>query len=109
MDEPLYVIESGVRRAKAALLCGRQTIAARIDGSKGVIQVPLRSLLSPKTVIEDGGPRGASWGVVYRMTRRGQEMAPIEIVPGGFGTPLADVEVQADELELFRQRHSSDA
>jgi len=32
MDEQLYEIEEGVRRSKAAWLCGRETIAAQIDG-----------------------------------------------------------------------------
>jgi hypothetical protein len=70
------------------------------------VQVPLAVLLSPKTRIEDNGPRGASWGVIYRMTQRGQELPPIAIVPGSRGIPIAEVEVAEDELELFRQRHS---
>ena len=107
MDDQLYEIEAGVRRAKAAWLCGHDTIAARIGGIGEVVQVAIKNLRSPKMVIEDGGPRGASWGVIYCMTRRGQELPPIDVVPGNFGTPIADVEVQADELELFRQRHSA--
>lgn len=108
MDEQLYEIQEGVRRAKAAWRCGHERIAARIDGGGEIIQVPIASLLSPKPSIEDKGPRGASWGVIYRMTQRGQELPPITIIPGDFGTPIAEVEVAEDELELFRQRYSSD-
>jgi len=106
MDEQLYQIQEGVRRAKAAWLCGQETIAARLDGLGEVMQVPISALLSPKAVIEDSGPCGGRWGAIYRMTQRGAELPPIAIVPGVFGTPIADVEVQADELELFRQRYS---
>ncbi len=106
MDEQTYRIDEGVRRAKAAWLCGQETIAAQIDGLDEIIQVPISVLLSPKTRIEDIGPRGGSWGTIYRMTQRGAALPPIVIVPGTFGTPIAEVEVQADELELFRQRYS---
>ncbi len=109
MDEQLYEIQEGVRRSKAAWLCGHETIAARIDGLGAVIQAPIAALRSPKSRIEDNGPRGASWGVIYRMTQRGQELPPVAIVPGSCGVPIADVEVEEDELELFRQRHSGDS
>ena len=105
MDEQLYKIQEGVRRAKAAWLCGRETIAAQVDGLGDIIQVSIASLRSPKSRIEDNGPRGASWGVIYRMTQRGQELPPIAIVPGSRGVPIAEVEVEEDELELFRQRY----
>lgn len=107
MDEQLYQIQESVRRAKAAWLCGQETITAQIDGLGEIIQVPIFVLLSPKTRIEDIGPRGGTWGTIYRMTQRGAALPPIAIVPGTFGTPIAEVEVQADELELFRQRYSS--
>lgn len=106
MDEQSYEIDEGVRRAKAAWLCGHETIAAQIDGLGEVIQVLISALLSPKTRIEDNGPRGGSWGTIYRMTQRGAALPPIIINPGTLGTPIAEVEVEADELELFRQRYS---
>ena len=59
-----YEIVEGVRRAKAALRCGHEMIAARIDGEDEIIQVAISSLLSPKPLIEDNGPRGGSWGVI---------------------------------------------
>jgi hypothetical protein len=45
MDKEIYEIVEGMRRAKAALRCGRETITAQIDGYGEVIQVPLSSLL----------------------------------------------------------------
>jgi hypothetical protein len=107
MDQQLYEIQDGVRRAKAAWLCGLETIEAQIDGRGEVITIPLIWLRSPKAAIEDYGSRGADWGVIYRATQRGARLPPIVIVAGLQGTPIADVEVQADELELFRQRYSS--
>ena len=104
----VYEIQDGVRRAKAAWLCGQETIPAQIDGSGKIIPIPLRCLRSPKTMIEDYGARGADWGLIYRAAQRGDILPPIVIVAGAEGTPIADVEVQADELELFRQRYSSD-
>ena len=108
MDEQLYEIHEGVKRAKAALRGGRETISAQIDGIGEILQVPLASLLSPKLTIEDNGPRGGDWGVIYRMTQRGEYLPPIVVLPGTRGIPLADVEVEEDELELFRQRYSGD-
>ena len=109
MDEQLYEIREGVRRAKAAWLCGRETILAEIDGRGGIVSIPVQSLRSPRTIIEDFGPRGADWGLVYRGTQRGDILPPIVVAAGANGIPIADVEVQADELELFRQRYSSDS
>ena len=109
MGKLTYEIVEGVRRAKAALRCGRETIAAQIDGEDDILEVPIASLLSPKLIIEDNGPRGGSWGVVYRMTQRGDYLRPIIIKLGSVGTPIADVEVAEDELELFRQRYSGDS
>lgn len=109
MDEQVYEIREGVRRAKAAALCGRETISAQADGSHEIIHVALRNLRSPKTIIEDNGPCGGDWGVIYRMTQRGEYLPPIAIAPGTQGIPLAAVEVAEDELEIFRQRYSGDA
>lgn len=58
MDEQTYEIREGVRRFKAAWLCGHETIAATIGGIGDATQVPVKILLSPKPVIEDTGPRG---------------------------------------------------
>ena len=107
MDEQLYQIQEGVRRAEAAWLCGHENILAQVDGRGDTVSIPLRCLRSPKAIIEDYGSRGADWGLVYRAMQRGDDLPPIVISAGAEGTPIADVEVQADELELFRQRYSS--
>ena len=108
MDEQLYEIREGVRRAKAAWLCGHETISATIGGIGNIIEVPVKSLLSPKPIIKDIGPRGGDWGRAYRGTQRGDALPPIVVMPGSFGTPIADVGVQYDELELLRQRLAGD-
>jgi len=104
MDEQTYEIREGVRRSKAAWLCGHETIPASIGGIGEVFEVPVRSLLAPKPIIEDIGPRGGDWGRAYRGTQRGDILPPIVVMPGSLGTPIADVEIQYDELELLRQR-----
>ncbi len=55
MGGQLYEIQDGVRRAKAAWLCGPESIPAQIDGENEIIQVPIFPLLSPKLLIEDRG------------------------------------------------------
>ena len=47
MDKQRYEIREGVRRAKAAWLCGHETIRARIGNSDDVVEVLVESLLSP--------------------------------------------------------------
>ena len=69
----------------------------------------MRCLRSPKAIIEDHGSRGADWGLVYRATQRGDELPPIFVTVGAEGTPIAVVDVEADELDLFRERYSSEA
>lgn len=98
-QEETYQIWDGVRRAKAALLCGRKTINARIVGVGEEIQIPLTRLRSPKDSIETRGVRGIDWGKVLRATRNGQIMAAIEIGPGK-GVPLEEVSVE-DEFNLY--------
>jgi hypothetical protein len=39
-------------------------ITAQIDGGNEIIPVLISSLLSPKPLIEDNGPRGGSWGAI---------------------------------------------
>lgn len=108
MDKQRYEIREGVRRAKAAWLCRHETIRAVIGSSDDAVEVPVDSLLSPKPIIEDIGPRGGDWGRAYRGTQRGDILPPIVVMPGSFGTPIADVGVQYDELELLRQRLAGD-
>jgi len=78
MDEQLYEIQEGVRRTKAAWLCGHETIAAQVNGG-AVFFVPPRCLRSPhKDEIDVSGLGG---------TR---------------GKAIEEVRVPQDELDLFR-------
>ncbi|MBV9852639.1 MAG: hypothetical protein JO250_23510 [Armatimonadetes bacterium] len=99
-----YQILEGVRRAKAAWLFGRKTIAAKINGVGDVVQVPVERLLSTKDEIETHGVRGLDWGRVYRGTRDNVSLPPIEITPSTQGIPIQDVVVEEENLDVFRQR-----
>ena len=102
MDEQLYQIQEGVRRAKAAWLCGQETIQAQVNG--GVIFfVPLKNLRSPhKDEIDVSGVSGYRWQRVLRGTRAGDMLPPIEVLPGTSGKTIEEVEVLLNELDLFR-------
>jgi len=103
MDEQLYEIQEGVRRAKAAWLCGRETIAAQVR-SGPVFLVPLRCLRSPhKDEIDVSGLGGMRWDRVLRGTRFGTLLPPIEVLPGSRGKTIEEVRVPQDELDLFRE------
>lgn len=102
MDEQLYEIQEGVRRAKAAWLCGRETIEAQVSGGP-IFSVSLRSLRSPhKDEIDISGLGGMRWDRVLRGTRSGTALPPIEILPGARGKTIEEVRVPQDELDLFR-------
>jgi len=107
MGGQLYEIQDGVRRAKAAWLCGQGDDPRPLGRHRRHSARPTGKP-SPKAMIGNSGPRGADWGGIYRATRRGEVLPPIVIVAGAEGTPIAEVEVQADELDLFRQCYSSD-
>ncbi len=102
MGEQLYEIVEGVRRAKAAWLCGRETIEAQISGGP-VFSIPIRSLRSPhKDEIDVSGLGGMRWDRVLRGTRAGLPLPPIEVVLGSRGKTIEEVRVPQDELDLFR-------
>lgn len=102
MDEQLYNIQKGVRRAKAAWLCGRETTKAQISGGP-VFSVPLSCLRSPhKDEIDTSGLGGMRWDRVLRGTRSGAFLPPIEVLPGARGKTIEEVRVPQDELDLFR-------
>ncbi len=102
MGEQLYEIVEGVRRVKAAWLCGRETIEAQISGGP-VFSVPIRSLRSPhKDEIDVSGLGGMRWDRVLRGTRAGLPLPPIEVVLGSRGKTIEEVRVPQDELDLFR-------
>ncbi|MBC8143497.1 MAG: hypothetical protein H7Y38_18870 [Armatimonadetes bacterium] len=103
MSETIYEILEGVRRTKAAYVCGRETIAAQVNGVGAVIAVPIRNLRSPKDVIETSGVRGLAWERILRATRADVVLPPIEITPGNRGIPIADVSVVENELDAIRR------
>lgn len=102
MGEPLYEIQEGVRRAKAAWLCGREIIEAQVNGGP-VFFVLLRNLRSPhKEEIDVSGIGGMRWERVLRAMQAGLPLPPIEIIPGIRGKTIEEVRVSQDELDLFR-------
>jgi len=102
MDEQLFEIQDAVRRAKAAWLCGRETIEAQIRGGP-VFSVSLASLRSPhKDEIDISGVGGFRWERVLRGIRAGDMVPPIEILPGTRGKTVEEVRVPLNELDLFR-------
>ncbi len=107
MDEKLYEIQDGVRRAKAAWLCGYETVPAQIGDDPQVLDLPLASLRSPyKDTINTIGPRGADWGITYRAAQRGEKPPPILVEPGSRGPSIEQVKVEEDELDAFRRNFS---
>ncbi len=103
MSDTIYEILEGVRRTKAAYVCGRKYIAAQVNGVGPVIDIPIGNLRSPKDEIETIGVRGLAWGRILRATRAGQPLPPIEITPGERGIPIAEVAVVEDELDAIRK------
>ena len=101
-QEQRYEIQDGVRHAKAAFLCGYESIDAQI-GAGPVFSVPLRNLRSPhKDRIDTVGINGLRWERVLRGTRAGIILPPIEVLPGSKGKTLEEVSVPQDEFDLFR-------
>jgi len=105
MDETLYEIQDGVRRAKAAQLCGLETIPAQIGGMGPVIHVALKNLRSPhKGVIDGTGVRGIDWGKMCRAALRGAAPSPIDVQIGDAGPTLEEVRIDEDDLDAFRKK-----
>jgi hypothetical protein len=92
-----YQIMDGVRRATAANLTGATTIDAEIlDAnmvSRGVQQVPINSLLSPKDFIDLSGSGAYRWNRVLEGTQNGAKLPPIQITPGSSGIPIQNVTI----------------
>lgn len=103
MDEQLYEIQEGVRRAKAAWLCGHETIEAQMNGGP-VFSVPPPAAFVRRTkdAIDISGLGGMRWDRVLRGTRSGATLPPIEVLPGARGKTIEEVRVPQDELDMFR-------
>jgi RHS repeat-associated protein len=93
--EDTFRIVDGVRRSKAAELCGKSTICAEVEGTGGKLtDIPIESLRSPKDVIETTGAVAAGrWAKALRDTKEGTA-PPILVGPGSSGIPIRDVKIQ---------------
>jgi len=90
-----YEISDGVRRAKAADLAGHEMIWAVVEGEATERRAPVRSLLSPKRVIDICTPREQRrWENVRQgMADEPDLLPPVVIRPGSNGVPIRDVPV----------------
>ncbi len=98
----VYEILDGVRRSKAALICGHDAIAAQENGVGPEMQIPLDALRSPKDEIDATGIRGLSWGKILGATQNSVALPPIEVAKGTRGIPLTDVVIAGDDFDAFR-------
>jgi hypothetical protein len=98
---PLYEINDGVRRAKAASLTGRSSIRATVDGNPQPRELPVEALRVPRGNTGkhkiDVSTEGAEerWLDTYVRTRNGDAPPPIDVrtAPDSNGVPIRDVPV----------------
>lgn len=102
-DEQLYEIKEGVRRAKAAQICGKEQIKVQENIGGPIFSVPIKNLRSPKDEIEFTRDGGFRWHRVLRATQRSEALPPLLVWPGARGIPIENVEVPQNELDAFRQ------
>jgi hypothetical protein len=94
-----YVINSGVRRAKAAELAGHTTITAEVYDPSGpligVRDIPLAQLLSRKAILDlrSDVRELIRFRRLQSLILAGVVLDPIEVEPGTVGTPLSAVQV----------------
>jgi hypothetical protein len=100
-NAPLYEINDGVRRAKAADLAGRDSVPATVDGHGPVRHVPVVDLRVPKgntgkhridITTETAEER---WLDTYVRTASGETPPPIDVrtAPNSDGVPIRSVPV----------------
>ena len=100
-EPPLYEINNGVRRSKAADLLKRQSIRATVDGGGPAREVPVQDLRVPrgnraKNRIDITSELAEErWLDTFVRTANGETPAPIDVrtAPGSDGIPLRDVPV----------------
>jgi len=98
---PLYEINDGVRRAKAASITGRISLPATVDGTPRVLDVPVESLRVPKGnvgkhVIDITREQAEErWLDTYVRTVNGETPPPIDVrtASGSDGVQVRDVPV----------------
>ncbi len=93
-----YEIVDGVRRAKAAELCGKPVIRAKIIGADGrqigpVTDVGVDTLGSPSkpSIDVSTGPKMDRFMETLGKTKQGSIPPPIEVTPGNRGPKIRDV------------------
>jgi hypothetical protein len=94
----VYEINDGVRRAKAAVLTGKETIPANGGDTFAVTEVPLDRIRSGelKPVIDISSPDAeARWNGVLRGIIGGNPIEPIHVVekPQSTGVPIREVPI----------------
>ena len=100
-DPPLYEINDGVRRAKAASLAGYKLLPAHVDGQRRVRDVPVDDLRVPRgnkgkhAVDISRESAEERWLDTYVRTLNGEQPPPIDVrtVPGSDGVPVGEVPV----------------
>ena len=95
---PVYEINDGVRRAKAADLAGKKTIPANVGDTFAVTEVPLQHIRSGelKPVIDISSPEAEDrWKGVLRGIVGGNPIEPIHVIekPDSTGVPIRDVPI----------------
>ena len=98
---PLFEINDGVRRAKAASATGRTHLPATIDGGTDVRELAVDALRVPrmnvgKHVIDiTREPAEERWLDTYVRTVNGEQPPPIDVrtAPGSAGVAISDVPV----------------
>jgi hypothetical protein len=95
--ETFRIVER-VRRAKAFFLAGSATVRAVIQHNDGTqepeSEVPIESLLSPKSEIDVSTPKALfRWDRIWHAVQSGQaqRLRPITIERSKYGTPIKDV------------------
>jgi hypothetical protein len=100
-ERPLYEINDGVRRAKAADLAGRDSVPATVDGHGAVRHVPVVDLRVPKgntgkhRIDITSETAEERWLDTYVRTVNGEKPPPIDVrtTPNSNGIPIRSVPV----------------
>ena len=95
-SDDVFVINDGVRRAKAAEILGRSSVRAEVltrntDRVIDTIDIPIERLRSTRPVIDTSTlPKAQRFSSVLEGTRRGR-VPPIRVHRGSGGTRISDV------------------
>jgi hypothetical protein len=100
-QRPLYEINDGVRRAKAADLAGKDSVPATVDGRGAVRHVPVVDLRVPKgnagkhRIDITSETAEERWLDTYVRTVNGERPPPIDVrtAPDSDGVPIRAVPV----------------